>query len=145
MPQPEHELYAVDWYQRAIHDLKGAYNLASDDPSDPNAVWLAQQATEKAIKAILILHQIKFHKIHDLERLRALLPEDYALKTIPADLSILSARSMESRYPGDYDEIEEREVTEALSQAAEVIELLKQEFDPRVLYGIDPSTGEPYA
>jgi len=145
MPRPEHEREAVEWYLFAMRDLKDAHTLADSDRSNPNAVWHAQQAAEKAIKSLLVLGQIPFKWTHDLEALRAALPDDYRLKTIPNDLSPLSQRGMESRCPGDYDLLEEVDVRQALSLAGEVIDLLKEEFDPQVLAGVDPATGEPYA
>lgn len=81
---------------------------------------------------------------HDLEALRADLPDRYMLKTEPDDLSPLSQRGMESRYPGDYDPLVEEDVQQALSLADAVIELLKRDFDPQVLAGVDPATGELY-
>jgi HEPN domain-containing protein len=74
MPQPEHEKVAVGWYHRARQDWHDARLLALDEPNSPNSVWLVQQGVEKAIKSILVWHQIEFRKIHDLEKLRALLP-----------------------------------------------------------------------
>ena len=145
MPQPEHELLAVDWYHRAIHDFHSATVLQKDDPTDPNAVWLAQQAAEKAIKCLLVLEQVVFRKIHDLEETRALLPDHYQLKSDPPSLSSLTKNAIETRYPGDFEPLEEAEVHTGIALAARVIELLQKEFDPLVLQGIDPATGEPYS
>lgn len=110
MPQPEHERIAVEWYRRAQQDWREAQLLARAEPDSPNAVWLIQQATEKALKSILMLHQVKFRRIHDLEKLRELLPASYRLKQVPKDLSLLSQRGIESRYPGEYDPIEASDV-----------------------------------
>ena len=38
--------------------------------------WLAQQAAEKAIKAVLVFLQIDFPRSHDLDALRNLAPDD---------------------------------------------------------------------
>jgi HEPN domain-containing protein len=144
MPQPEHELLAVDWYHRAIHDLGSAMTLAHEDPSDPNAVWIAQQAAEKAIKCLLVLNQITFRKIHDLEALRALLPAQYKLRSNPADLSSLTKDAVETRYPGEFDSLDEAEVRHGLELATQVVDLLKEQFDQQILLGVDPATGQPY-
>lgn len=39
--------------------------------------WLAQQATEKALKAILVFLQIDFPRRHDLDALRNLIPDGW--------------------------------------------------------------------
>lgn len=83
MPQPEHEVVAVQWYKRALEDWHGAQVLAKDDADSPNSVWLIQQAVEKALKSLLFLNQIPFKKTHDLETLRSLLPAAYLLKLYP--------------------------------------------------------------
>lgn len=144
MPRPEQETVAADWYYRALEDWREAQVLALVDSDSPNSVWLVQQAVEKALKSILLLEQVRFRRIHDLDELRNLLPATYRLKTVPKDLSVLSQRGMESRYPGAYDPIDEKDVKRALRLGAKVIELLQKEFDPYALYGIDPATGEPF-
>jgi HEPN domain-containing protein len=145
MPQPEHEKVAVEWYQRAHQDWRDAQLLAREERDSPNAIWLVQQAVEKALKSILLLHKVRFRRIHDLEELRKLIPAGFRLKAVPKDLSLLSQRGMESRYPGEYDPIGEREVRVALRLGSKVMELLAKEFDAYALRGIDPETGEPYA
>jgi hypothetical protein len=49
---------------------------------------------------------------------------------------------MESRYPGEYDPIDEQDVKLALRLGAKVMELLEKEFDPHALHGADPE-GNP--
>jgi HEPN domain-containing protein len=144
MQQPDHELVARDWYHRAHQDWKEAQALALLDPESPNAVWLVQQAVEKAIKSLLILEQVKFRRMHALEPLRELLPVTYRLRTVPKDLSVLSQRGAESRYPGEYDPVDAADVRLALRLGKKCMELLVKEFDPHALFGIDPGTGQPY-
>ena len=144
MPQPEHERVAVGWYHRAWQDWHDAQVLAKAEPDSPNAVWLVQQAVEKALKSILVLYKIRFQRIHDLEKLRALMPQHYRLKSVPKDLSALSQRGMESRYPGEYDPIDDKDVKLALRLGTKVMELLAKEFDHHALHSLDPATGAPY-
>jgi HEPN domain-containing protein len=144
MSQPEHQRIARNWFLRPLKDWEEAQTLAQEDSESPNAVWLTQQAVEKALKSLLLLNQIPFRRIHDLEQLRTLLPRKYRLRRVPKDLSLLSQRGMESRYPGEYDPIHKRDVSLAMLRGAKVIELLHKEFDPLVLHRIDPLTGKPY-
>jgi HEPN domain-containing protein len=145
MPQPEHQRMVREWFLRADDDRQEAQVLAREDPESPNSVWLVQQqAVEKALKSILLLHRIGCRKIHDLEKRRELMPSQYRLKTVPKDLTVRSQRGMESRYPGEYDPIDQKDVKRALRAGTKVMELLNKEFDPRVRYRIDPITGIPF-
>lgn len=58
------------WLTKAAHDLDSARKMAADtDDFLDAAVYFCQQAAEKAIKAVLVFHNQKFRKIHDLRKL----------------------------------------------------------------------------
>lgn len=137
MPPPSAAQEALEWFIFALRDLHDAKLLAQAEVDSPNAVWHAQQAVEKCIKALLVLNQIPFPWTHDLEALRAGLPPGSPLKTEPADLSLLSQRAMESRYPGPYDALRADEVEEAIRLAEEAAAALHQAFRDAGLSG-DP-------
>ncbi|TME24838.1 MAG: HEPN domain-containing protein, partial [Chloroflexi bacterium] len=63
---------AVDWLLRAERDLEAARRLLEPEPplSDV-AVYHAQQAAEKALKAFLTSHRRPVRKTHDLVALLA--------------------------------------------------------------------------
>ena len=90
------------WLTKANHDLATELKLASgDDPILDTAVYHCQQAAEKAIKAILIFHDHRFSKTHDL---RSLLNE---VNKVGVDLSaweeaadLLTPLATTYRYPG---------------------------------------------
>src|SRR4051794_24337155 len=102
MPLPEHAVEAERWRRRAVRDLKEAKLVAASMPDSPNAIWLAQQAAEKAIKSVLILNQIDFPKRgrsgHDLRVLATLLPAS-ALTVDEDSLEYLTSIGIGSRYP----------------------------------------------
>lgn len=54
-----------------------------------------------AIKAALELEQIEYPFSHDLERLLALVPEGWTVRSAEAGLPGLSEWAVESRYPGE--------------------------------------------
>jgi hypothetical protein len=64
-----------EWLNRARHNLLRAQNPISDDYLE-DYCFDAQQAAEKAIKAIFILHGERFPYIHNLGTLLRLSPED---------------------------------------------------------------------
>jgi HEPN domain-containing protein len=60
---------------------------------------LAQQAAEKALKAVLVYVQVDFPWVHDLDALRNLIPEGWTVRHGHADLAALSEWAVEARYP----------------------------------------------
>ncbi|HEU5142228.1 MAG TPA: HEPN domain-containing protein [Solirubrobacterales bacterium] len=70
MPSPEQTEVAESFARLAAIDLATAEKLAPDPEMDDRPVGFhAQQAVEKAVKAVLMLEGIDFPKTHDLEYL----------------------------------------------------------------------------
>jgi hypothetical protein len=62
------------WFAHAKSDLRITELCRADDGVLPNqTAFHAQQAAEKAIKAVLLKHQIRFPRTHDLAALIALI------------------------------------------------------------------------
>lgn len=82
----------------------------------------AQQAAEKAVKGLLIMHGIGFPFVHDLAFLSSLLEEtgeaipDAILRT--TDLTDYAALT---RYPGPYEPVSEEECADAIDVAEAVV------------------------
>jgi HEPN domain-containing protein len=79
----------------------------------------AQQAVEKALKAVLIFHGVDFPLTHDLRELVETLV--VAEGQLPAELSeadTLTPYAVETRYPGFWGDVTEVDVDEALRVAA---------------------------
>ena len=108
-----------EWMIHAESDLKLA-RLAVMDASirREQVCFHAQQAVEKAIKAVLISRGIEFPLTHDIEELLEIaessgipLPEDIR------ESGFLSPYAVETRYPGYWAEISEADVDEAMRTA----------------------------
>ena len=109
------------WLRYAAEDLTTAETLLAQAHVPPRqACWFAQQAAEKALKAVLIFLQIDFRRTHDLNVLRDLLPESWQLKTVPSNLKDLNRWAVEARYPEKMREATKAEATEAVEQARAV-------------------------
>ena len=106
------------WLRHAEEDFVTAETLLEQPHVPPRqACWHAQQAAEKALKAVLIFLQIDFRRTHDLDVLRDLLPESWHLKTAHPDLSNLTRWAVEARYPEDRQGATEADASEAVEQA----------------------------
>lgn len=111
-----------DWLRRA----KG--NLARAKQTKPKAAFWedlcfdAQQGAEKAIKAVLVFQAIEFRKTHDLRELLTLL--DSSRNTIPKsvwDAVDLSDYAVETRDPGLFEPVNEKEYRRAVAMANTVV------------------------
>jgi HEPN domain-containing protein len=82
----------------------------------------AQQAAEKAIKALLILHGVSFPYVHDLATLLTLFEK--AIGDLPDSIrqaERLTPFAVEMRYPGAAPPVEEEKYREAIELAGEVV------------------------
>jgi HEPN domain-containing protein len=92
----------------------------------------AQQAAEKAIKALLIKHSVKFPYVHDIVELLTVLEK--AGHKIPKPVKQaggLTRFAVFTRYPGIAEAISEDEYAEALTIAAEVIRWVESRLKAR--------------
>ncbi|HYU21160.1 MAG TPA: HEPN domain-containing protein [Chloroflexota bacterium] len=102
---------------------------ASPDAAPRQARNLAQQAAEKALKAVLVFLQVEFPFSHDLDALRDLVPDGWQLKKDHPDLSELTVWAVEPRYPGDLPEAAEDDARDGLRQARAVVESVLRDLD----------------
>ena len=124
---------AKRWLEYAQKDLGAAHVLLKSAEFFPRQIcFLAQQAAEKSIKAILVFTEVEFSKTHDLDRLRDLIPSDWKFKELFPDLAELTIWSVESRYPGDSPDAFEKEAQETLHLAESVFNSAKTELDGRM-------------
>jgi len=124
---------AKRWMQYAKSDLDAAYALLERGEFFPNQIcFLAQQAGEKALKAILVFLEIPFPKTHDLDRIRELIPEGWEVKERFPQLYDLSIWAVESRYPGDSPDVVEHEARETLHLAESVFDAVKAELEAKL-------------
>ena len=109
------------WLRHAEEDLITAETFLGHPHVPPRqACWCAQQAAEKALKAVLIFLQIDFRRTHDLNVLRDLLPERWQLKTALPNLGDLNKWAVTARYPEAGQEPTKAAASEAVKQARAV-------------------------
>jgi HEPN domain-containing protein len=122
-------LEAERWLAYAHSDLNaGLALLRAPDHYPRQSCFLAQQAAEKALKAILVLLEIEFPFTHDLDRLRDLLPEGWRVKSEQPDLADLTIWAIEARYPGDVPDVIEADARHALQLAGAIYQTVADEL-----------------
>lgn len=59
-----------DWQNHAEGDIRSARSLVVTEDFEPRVVcFLAQQGVEKYLKSVLVMHETRFPRTHDLEHL----------------------------------------------------------------------------
>ncbi len=129
MSEAEHILETRRWLKYAREDLHAAQVILGDATvAYRHVCWLAQQCAEKALKSVLIYLQIEFHRIHDLDALRNLIPDGWSVRTRFPDLAVLTEWAVEARYPGDWAEASESDARFAVRQAQGILEAVLADF-----------------
>jgi HEPN domain-containing protein len=124
---------AKHWLSYAQSDLEAAHLLSqATEPYYRQTCFHAQQATEKALKAILILLDIKFPFTHDLDHLREIVPVGWRVKTMFPKLYGLSIWAVEARYPGDMPDVVEADAQEALRTATTIYQVIFDDIQAQI-------------
>ena len=119
--------YPCSWVEKAGRDLRLA-ELAAGEGFGEEAAFHAQQAVEKALKALITARGERPPKTHDidvllarLERLGVEVGEEWR-----EEASALTAYGVEARYPGPPIAMEEAE--RAIDTARAVLEWVKEKL-----------------
>ena len=113
-----------DWLAHAESDLNlSRVARERKDVLPEQACFHAQQAAEKALKAVLLFKRIEFPLVHDLKALIDLL-QDNAVSFPPEvrEGDSLTPYAIEARYPGHLEEITSSDVDEAVRLAEAVLQ-----------------------
>ncbi len=131
MPADEVLRLTAEWLQYTREDLALTQNMPASQPGRPRHVaYHAQQAAEKAIKAILVFEQVEFPFTHELNALRHLTPDEYGLQSAFPQLGSLSRWAVRARYPM-LGEPNEDEAAQAAQLAQGVVRLIDDELGRR--------------
>ena len=115
------------WLRWANEDLVAAEHSAADAEIAPRvACGLAQQAAEKAVKALLVASDMDPPKSHNLLRLARMLSVEQARLLLEVDLEELTRWAIEGRYPEDLDEATSTDATRAVGLARQITTLAHQ-------------------
>lgn len=113
---------AADWLRRARSHLALASAPLPRGVLYNELCFHAQQAAEKSIKAVLVYHGIDFRRIHDIDYLLSLLPDEVPLPAEAEWVIDLTSYAVTLRYPGDYEDVTVEQYREALAAALRVVD-----------------------
>lgn len=121
-PRTSVTLQPGSWLAHARSDLALAKLGLQGDVLPEQLCFHAQQAVEKAFKAVLLQRHVDFPFTHDLSELLDTLAAA-GIEVPPAfnEADALTPYAVETRYPGSWGEISEGDVAEALRLAEEVV------------------------
>jgi HEPN domain-containing protein len=111
-----------EWLNRAHSNLVLAKNEHGNEVYFEDLCFNAQQAAEKAIKAVFVFHQIPYPYIHDLAALVTLLIKNGIIvpDTIKESAK-LTRFAIATRYPQIHAPVSDREYQRAMVIAEEVV------------------------
>lgn len=118
---------ALEWLRYAGRDLSSASFLTNQHPVPTEIICFhCQQAGEKALKALLVARNEAVPKIHDLQKLLALLLKEFpVLKTVESSCLFLTGFGSLVRYPFNL-EVPEDLVPISIGHAEAVVALIRQ-------------------
>ncbi len=112
---------SFDWLRHARSDLALARAKKTRTVLYAHLCFHAEQAAEKAIKAVLVRHGIDFPRTHDLSYLLDLLPDDLREPVSLVDLPVLTKYAVQQRYPGEAVPITKRRYLRAVELAERAV------------------------
>jgi len=125
---PESQVGApAEWLRRAKSNLIRAQQPRPEGVCWEDLCFDAQQAVEKALKALLVYYHIPFRFVHDIAELLTLLEQSNV--NLPEDVRLaasLSDYAVAARYPGPMEPVTEEEYREAVSLAEAVLRWVDQ-------------------
>ena len=118
-----------DWLRRAKGNLARAKQTKPKDAFWEDLCFDAQQAAEKAIKAVLVDRQLEFRKTHDLGELLTLLDSSgYPVSEELWKADDLTDYAVQTRYPGLSEPVSDKEYRLAVALAETVVRWAQKEI-----------------
>jgi len=109
------------WLARAESNLHIARQSRGEGVFLEDLCFEAQQAAEKALKALLIYQSGEYPKVHSFTLLLARLGQFVTVPDLVREAVELADYAVQTRYPGDYYPVTEEEYRRALELAERVL------------------------
>jgi HEPN domain-containing protein len=122
----------VAWLAKAEEDLLVARAVLEHPLPSYDAVGFhAQQAAEKALKALLVRHQVRFAKSHEIKdlllRAEAVAP---GIRAALAEAEPLTSFAVAGRYPGGEPPLDQEGAARAVEVAGKVVNRVRELLGP---------------
>jgi HEPN domain-containing protein len=134
---PEVVVEVLRWVEKAESDFRNAeyvLTMKEDCPFD-TVCYHCQQCMEKYLKAVLVFEEVEFPRTHDLVMLFNLSNTFNSLGILIQDLQPLNRYSIEARYPGDWEPVEEKEAKSAFEVVSSMRSVIRNFLIPLTPYG----------
>lgn len=115
-----------DWLSHARSDLALARISPPEDVMLEGLCFHAQQAAEKALKALLVSYNRDYPRTHNIGTLLDFLPETLTIPTEVEQAAGLTDYAVMTRYPGDVEPVSMEEYEQAVHIASTVLEWVQQ-------------------
>jgi HEPN domain-containing protein len=122
----------MERYESWIDRAKSSYGIAKiNDNSDihiyyEDLCYQAQQAVEKALKGLLIYYGIEPEFTHNIEILLTELEKHIKIPDIVKQSMKLSIYAVQTRYPGEYDEITKERYMESIKISKDCLDWVER-------------------
>lgn len=127
-PSADYVAEARRWLAFARGDLDSAQALIQTTTPNRNVGYLAQQAAEKALKAVILLGNASFQMTHNLTALGAQLPSDFPSPVATEALAWLADLETMARYPDEGDTITMDDAKKAVELANTILAAVASHF-----------------
>jgi len=119
----------AEWMRRARADLALAQMTRQKRIVPEILAFHAQQAVEKALKALLVRHQVEFPNTHSIGLLLNLVQEA-GVEGIQgfANAAALTRYAVSTRYPGEDEPVTREEAKEASRLAVRLVSRIEEEL-----------------
>jgi len=122
----------AEWMRHAWSDMTIAKMVENDAIAPEIIAFHAQQAVEKALKALLIQRQVEFPRTHIIGVLLVFCKESgYKIEENLEEAATLSRYAIASRYPGETDPITRQEAKLAADLADQVINWVESQIEKK--------------
>lgn len=128
-----------EWLKAAGDDLKVIEKIASDEHLTHMVAFHSQQCIEKSLKAVCEEFEIGAGKIHNLERLLAVVHDHLEIEPDPVLIPMLDKLYIDSRYPGDLGLLPEGKPTPEYSDKFHILAKNMYEKIKTILLAISPA------
>ena len=117
-----------EWLKRAKSNLELA-KTRGEGICLEDLCFEAQQAAEKALKALMVHLNIKIPKVHSFHIILEQIETKLGIPAEIEDVVTLADYSVQTRYPGDYTPVTEDEYSQAVEIAKKVIGWVTQNLN----------------